>query len=152
MREAISKAMKTALKNKDQTALSAIRLISAALKDRDIAARTADSPDGISDDEILIMLQTMIKQRNESAKMYLKGNREDLASKENEEIVIIQQFLPAQLKEDEINTAIEEAIKNTQATSIKDMGSVMSFLKNNYAGQIDFSSVSKTVKICLMKL
>ena len=108
MREAISKAMKAALRNKDQTALSAIRLISAALKDRDIAARTADSPDGINDEEILSMLQTMIKQRNESAKMYLQGNREDLANKEKDEINVIQQFLPAQLSEKEITNAIEK--------------------------------------------
>ena len=152
MREAISKAMKAALKNKDQTALSAIRLISAALKDRDIAARTADSPDGINDEEILSMLQTMIKQRNESAKMYLQGNREDLANKEKDEINVIQQFLPAQLNEKEITNAIEKAIKSNNASSIKDMGSIMTDLKKNYAGQMDFGLVSKQVKESLMKL
>ena len=152
MREAISKAMKAALKNKDQTALSAIRLISAALKDRDIAARTADSPDGINDEEILSMLQTMIKQRNESAKMYLQGNREDLANKEKDEINVIQQFLPAQLSEKEIKNAIAKAIKSNKASSIKDMGSIMTDLKKNYAGQMDFGLVSKQVKESLMKL
>ena len=152
MREAISKAMKAALKNKDQTALSAIRLISAALKDRDIAARTADSPDGINDEEILSMLQTMIKQRNESAKMYLQGNREDLANKEKDEINVIQQFLPAQLSEKEITNAIAKAIKSNKASSIKDMGSIMTDLKKNYAGQMDFGLVSKQVKESLMKL
>ncbi len=152
MREAISKAMKAALRNKDQTALSAIRLISAALKDRDIAARTADSPDGINDEEILSMLQTMIKQRNESAKMYLQGNREDLANKEKDEINVIQQFLPAQLSEKEITNAIEKAIKSNKASSIKDMGSIMTDLKKNYAGQMDFGLVSKQVKESLMKL
>lgn len=152
MREAISKAMKAALRNKDQTALSAIRLISAALKDRDIAARTADSPDGINDEEILSMLQTMIKQRNESAKMYLQGNREDLANKEKDEINVIQQFLPAQLSEKEITNAIEKAIKSNKASSIKDMGSIMADLKKNYAGQMDFGLVSKQVKEFLMKL
>ena len=152
MREAISKAMKEALKNKDQTALSAIRLISAALKDRDIAARTADSPDGINDEEILSMLQTMIKQRNESAKMYLQGNREDLANKEKDEINVIQQFLPAQLSEKEITNAIEKAIKSNKASSIKDMGSIMADLKKNYAGQMDFGLASKQVKEFLMKL
>ena len=152
MREAISKAMKAALRNKDQTALSAIRLISAALKDRDIAARTADSPDGINDEEILSMLQTMIKQRNESAKMYLQGNREDLANKEKDEINVIQQFLPAQLSEKEIKTAIEKAIKSKKASSIKDMGSIMADLKKNYAGQMDFGLASKQVKEFLMKL
>ena len=152
MREAISKAMKAALRNKDQTALSAIRLISAALKDRDIAARTADSPDGINDEEILSMLQTMIKQRNESAKMYFQGNREDLANKEKDEINVIQQFLPAQLSEKEITNAIEKAIKSNKASSIKDMGSIMTDLKKNYAGQMDFGLVSKQVKESLMKL
>ena len=152
MREAISKAMKAALRNKDQTALSAIRLISVALKDRDIAARTADSPDGINDEEILSMLQTMIKQRNESAKMYLQGNREDLANKEKDEINVIQQFLPAQLSEKEITNAIEKAIKSNKASSIKDMGSIMTDLKKNYAGQMDFGLVSKQVKESLMKL
>ena len=152
MREALSKAMKAALRNKDQTALSAIRLISAALKDRDIAARTADSPDGINDEEILSMLQTMIKQRNESAKMYLQGNREDLANKEKDEINVIQQFLPAQLSEKEITNAIEKAIKSNKASSIKDMGSIMTDLKKNYAGQMDFGLVSKQVKESLMKL
>ncbi len=152
MREAISKAMKAALRNKDQTALSAIRLISAALKDRDIAARTADSPDGINDEEILSMLQTMIKQRNESAKMYLQGNREDLANKEKDEINVIQQFLPAQLSEKEITNAIAKAIKSNKASSIKDMGSIMTDLKKNYAGQMDFGLVSKQVKESLMKL
>ena len=152
MREAISKAMKAALRNKDQTALSAIRLISAALKDRDIAARTADSPDGINDEEILSMLQTMIKQRNESAKMYLQGNREDLANKEKDEINVIQQFLPAQLSEKEITNAIEKAIKSNKASSIKDMGSIMTDLKKNYAGQMNFGLVSKQVKEFLMKL
>ena len=152
MREAISKAMKAALRNKDQTALSAIRLISAALKDRDIAARTADSPDGINDEEILSMLQTMIKQRNESAKMYLQGNREDLANKEKDEINVIQQFLPAQLSEKEITNAIEKAIKSNKASSIKDMGSIMTDLKKNYPGQMDFGLVSKQVKESLMKL
>ena len=152
MREAISKAMKAALKNKDQTALSTIRLISAALKDRDIAARTADSPDGINDEEILLMLQTMIKQRNESAKMYLQGNREDLANKEKDEINVIQQFLPSQLSEKEVINAIEKSIKSNNASSIKDMGSVMNDLKKNYAGQMDFGLVSKQVKESLMKL
>ena len=98
------------------------------------------------------MLQTMIKQRNESAKMYLQGNREDLANKEKDEINVIQQFLPAQLSEKEITNAIEKAIKSNKASSIKDMGSIMTDLKKNYAGQMDFGLVSKQVKESLMKL
>ena len=98
------------------------------------------------------MLQTMIKQRNESAKMYLQGNREDLANKEKDEINVIQQFLPAQLSEKEITNAIAKAIKSNKASSIKDMGSIMTDLKKNYPGQMDFGLVSKQVKESLMKL
>ena len=102
MRDRIAQAMKQALKDKDQVALATIRLISAALKDRDIAARGQDRHDGISDDEILSMLQTMIKQRQESARMYEDGNRPDLMETERAEIAIIQQFLPEPLSEAEI--------------------------------------------------
>ncbi len=150
MRDKIAQAMKEALKSKDQAALSTIRLISAALKDRDIAARTQDNHDGISDDEILSMLQTMIKQRNESAKLYTEGGRPELAEAEKAEIAIIKQFLPAQLSEDEINKAITQAIKHTQSASVKDMGKVMAHLKAEYAGQMDFSAASQMVKSALM--
>ena len=114
--------MKDALKSKDQATLSTIRLIVAALKDRDIAARSDNNHDGISDDEILSMLQTMIKQRNESAKMYEDGGRPELANAEKAGIVLIQQFLPEQLSKDDIEKAITEAIAQTNAASIKDMG------------------------------
>ena len=115
MRDAISNAQKEALKAKDKTALSTIRLITAALKDRDIAARTKGSGDGISDDEILSMLQTMIKQRAESVKLYNEGNRPELAAAENEEIRVIQQFLPQQLTAAELEDAITNAISETGA-------------------------------------
>ena len=150
MRERIAQAMKDALKSKDRAALSTIRLISAALKDRDIAARSDNNHDGISDDEILSMLQTMIKQRNESAKMYEDGGRPELADAEKAEIVLIQQFLPQQLSKDEIKKAITEAIAQTNAASIKDMGKVMVYLKEQHAGQMDFSSASQMVKAALM--
>ena len=150
MRERIAQAMKDALKSKDQAALSTIRLISAALKDRDIAARSDNNHDGISDDEILSMLQTMIKQRNESAKMYEDGGRPELAAAEQAEIELIKQFLPEQLSHDDIEKAIKDAVAETGAASIKDMGKVMAHLKEHYAGQMDFSATSQMVKAALM--
>ena len=150
MREKIANALKKALKAKDQVALSTMRLIAAALKDRDIAARGNANTDGISDEEILGMLQTMIKQRTESAKMYRDGDRPDLASNEEAEIEIIKNFLPAQLSVDEMKQAIATAISETGAGSIKDMGQVMGYLKSQYAGQMDFSSASQNVKAALM--
>ena len=150
MREDIAAAMKQALKDKDQVGLGTMRLIMAALKDRDIAARGNGNPDGISDDEILGLLQTMIKQRNESAKMYRDGDRPELAEAEEAEIAIIQGFLPTQLNEEEMQSAIAIAIDQADATSVKDMGQVMGFLKTNYAGQMDFSAASQAVKAALM--
>lgn len=150
MRERIAQAMKDALKSKNQAALSTIRLISAALKDRDIAARSDNNHDGISDDEILSMLQTMIKQRNESAKMYEDGGRPELAAAEQAEIELIKQFLPEQLSHDDIENAIKDAVAETGAASIKDMGKVMAHLKEHYAGQMDFSAASQMVKAALM--
>ena len=150
MRERIAQAMKDALKSKEQATLSTIRLIVAALKDRDIAARSDNNHDGISDDEILSMLQTMIKQRNESAKMYEDGGRPELAEAEKAEIVLIQRFLPEQLSHDDIENAITEAIAQTNAASIKDMGKVMAHLKEQHAGQMDFSAASQMVKAALM--
>ena len=151
MRENIVAAMKQALKGKDQAALGTIRLIMAALKDRDIAARGNGKPDGISDDDILGLLQTMIKQRTESAKMYNDGGRPELAAAEKAEIAIIKGFLPAQLSNDEMSAAIAAAIEQTGAASGKDMGQVMGFLKSNYAGQMDFSAASQAVKTALME-
>lgn len=150
MRDRIAQAMKQALKDKDQVALATTRLISAALKDRDIAARGQDRHDGISDDEILSMLQTMIKQRQESARMYEDGGRPDLMETERAEIAIIQQFLPEPLSEAEIEAAIKAAVASTQAASVKDMGKVMAHLKAEHAGQMDFSTVSQLVKSRLM--
>ena len=150
MRENISNALKEALRAKDRVALSTMRLIAAALKDRDIAARGNDNPDGISDDEILGMLQTMIKQRTESAKMYRDGDRPELAASEEAEIEIIKNFLPAQLSTNEMTEAIAAAIAETGAESIKDMGQVMGYLKSHYAGQMDFSSASQDVKAALL--
>jgi uncharacterized protein YqeY len=151
MRENIAVAMKQALKDKDQPALGTMRLIMAALKDRDIAARGNGNADGISDDDILGLLQTMIKQRTESAKMYLDGDRPELADAEEAEIAIIKGFLPAQLTDEEMQVAIASAIDQTNASSVKNMGQVMGFLKSNYAGQMDFSAASQAVKAALME-
>ena len=150
MRENISNALKEALRAKDRVALSTMRLIAAALKDRDIAARGNENTDGISDDEILAMLQTMIKQRTESAKMYRDGERPELAASEEAEIEIIKNFLPTQLGADEMKQAIATAIAKTGAGSIRDMGQVMGYLKAHHAGQMDFSSASQDVKAALM--
>ena len=151
MRDRISQAMKEALKAKDQKALATIRLISAALKDRDIAARSQDNADGISDDEILSLLQTMIKQRAESAKLYVEGNRPELAEAEQQEITIIQQFLPEQLDEAAVEAAIKTALDETGSSSVKDMGKVMNYLKTHFAGQMDFSMASQLVKKALLE-
>tara|TARA_B100001179_G_C18519148_1_gene371964 strand:+ start:383 stop:847 length:465 start_codon:yes stop_codon:yes gene_type:complete len=145
-RAEINNAMKQALKDKDNLKLSTIRLINAALKDRDIAARSNGNSDGISDTEILALLQFMIKQRNESAKVYREGGRNELAEKEEAEVVIIQDFLPQQLSEEETKTAIDKAVTETGATDIKDMGKVMGYLKDNYTGRLDMGKAGGQVK------
>ena len=118
----------------------------AALKDRDIAARGKGDTEGISDDEILQMLQTMVKQRRESIQMYEDGGRKELAEQEAKEITIIERFLPQQLDEEQINLIVEKTINEIGADSLKDMGHIMSELRNNYAGQMDFSKASGLVK------
>jgi uncharacterized protein len=152
MRDEISRSMKDALKAGDKIALSTIRLIAAALKDRDITARGNGVSEGISDDEILSMLQTMIKQRRESSAMYRDAGRSELAETEEKEIKIIQEFLPEQLGDGEIITALETAISQTSAVSVKDMGKVMAYLKHEYAGKMDFSKISAQIKTALMDL
>lgn len=152
MREEISHSMKVALKAGDKVALSTIRLIAAALKDRDITARGNGISEGVSDDEILVMLQKMIKQRRESSVMYREAGRSELAETEEQEIKIIEQFLPEQLGKEAIHNAIELAISETSAVSVKDMGKVMGYLKQEYAGKMDFSQISAEVKRALMHL
>ena len=150
MREAIQAALKAALKSGNAKELSTLRLISAALKDRDIAARGKGNADGISDEDILAMLQTMIKQRQESSKMYREGNREELAQSEEDEIIIIKAFLPEQMDDAAVAEAITAAIAETGAASIKDMGKVMGYLKQNHAGQMDFGAASPAIKAKLL--
>lgn len=145
-REEVTAAMKEAMKNKNQTALSTIRLIMAAMKDRDIAARGQGKADGIDETEILSMLQSMVKQRQESAKVYCDAGREELAEREEAEIEIIQGFLPKQLSEEDVAAAIEKIIADTGASDIKDMGKVMGVLKGEYAGQVDMGKAGAAVK------
>jgi uncharacterized protein YqeY len=146
LRVQISEALKSSMKAKEQRATSTLRLILAALKDRDIAARGKGGEDEISDDEILGMLQKMIKQRHESIKYYEQGERADLAKEEAEEIEIIERFLPKRLDEKEMTDAISAVIDELGATNIKDMGRTMAALKQSYAGRMDFSKASTIVK------
>lgn len=146
LRDRITEALKTAMRQKDQAALSAARLIQAALKDRDIAARSKGNMDGISDDEILSMLQSMIKQRRDSIDMYEKGGRPELAEKEAKEIEIIEGFLPEQMDDAAMGDAIDAVIREFDASSMKDMGRVMGALKERHAGSMDFGKASGIVK------
>ena len=150
LRAKLNDALKAAAKEGDKRALSTVRLILAALKDRDIAART-DGADrtGIPDDQILSMLQTMVRQRRESISMYEQGGRADLVEQEKEEIVIIESFLPKQMDEAEIKAAAEAAVAEIGAQGIKDMGKVMGALKGKYAGKMDFGKASAILKALL---
>jgi uncharacterized protein len=145
MRETITAALKHATKAQDKRRISTLRLISAAIKDRDIAARTAGKGEA-TDAELLELLAKMIKQREESEKIYADAGRAELAKQEGEEIVIIREFLPKQLSDKDMDKAIADAIKKSGAASIKDMGKVMAELKANYAGQMDFAKASAVVK------
>lgn len=146
LRVTLNDALKTAMKAKDQRTTSTLRLILAALKDRDIAARGTANSDPISDEAILEMLQKMVKQRHESIEMYRQGNRADLVTQEQEEIAIIEQFLPKQMNEDELAQAVDAAIAAVGATGIKDMGKTIAALKKDYAGRMDFAKASGVVK------
>lgn len=146
LRTKLSDTLKTAMKEKDKSATGAIRLIQAALKDRDIAERSKGNMDGISDEEILSMLQSMIKQRRESIEMYEKGDRPELAAKEDEEISIIEGFLPEQMDEQAATAAVNSVLSELDASSMKDMGRVMAALKERHAGSMDFSKASGLVK------
>ena len=146
LREQIKSALKEAMVSKDKHAVSTLRLIMAALKDRDIAARTQDKPDGITDEEILSLLQSMVKQRRDSITMYENGGRLELAEQESAEIAIIEKFLPKQMNEEEITDVVEALIAELGATGLKDMGPTMAALRERYAGQMDFAKGSAIVK------
>lgn len=146
MRDRIRAELKEAMRAKDARAISTLRLIIAALKDRDIAARGDGDEGGIGDDEILQMLQTMVRQRRDSIELYEKGGRLELAEREAEEIAIIERFLPSQLDEAEIAEAVTTTIADIGAAGLKDMGKVMGALRGRYAGQMDFGKASAIVK------
>jgi uncharacterized protein YqeY len=149
LRSQITDAMKDAMRAKEEATLGAVRLIMADLKKRDIDARPRGLTDGIPDEEILGMMQGMIKQRRESIALYKKGNRPDLVKQESDEIAVIERFLPKQMGEADVKAAIEKAITAVGAASIKDMGKVMAEMKKTYAGQMDFASASNSVKTIL---
>ncbi|TDK38969.1 GatB/YqeY domain-containing protein [Rhizobium deserti] len=145
MRDKLSQALKDAMKAKDTRRLSTVRLIQTAIKDRDIANR-GTGKDAASDDEILQILQKMVKQREESAKIYEDAGRAELAAQEREEIVIVKDFMPEQLSDEQVAGIVASVIAETGAASIKDMGKVMAVLRERYAGQMDFGKASGTIK------
>ena len=149
LRERLNEELKKAMLGKEQRATATLRLILAALKDRDIAARGKGQSEGIGDDEILSMLQTMIKQRRESIEMYRKGGRPELAEQEAEEIAIIEGFLPEQMDEAAVEAAIRQTIESVGASGLKEMGKVMAALREEYAGQMDFAKAGKVAKTLL---
>lgn len=146
LRDDIKNALVEAMKNKDAEKVNTLRLVQAAIKQKDIDGRVKGLTDGIDEAAVLSLLQTMIKQRKESIEMYKKGNREDLVAHEQAEIDVIQQFLPKQMDTAAVQQAIEAVIAETGASSIKDMGKVMAVLKEKYAGQMDFGSASGIIK------
>ena len=146
MREIINTAVKDAMRSKDKLRLSTLRLVNAAIKDKDIALRTEDRPDGVSSSEILQILGKMVKQRQESAKAYEEGGRLELAEQELSEIKIIEEFLPRQLSDDEVGKVVKDTIALVGASSIRDMGKVMGSLKEQYTGQLDFGKVGAMIK------
>jgi uncharacterized protein YqeY len=145
IRDDITTAMKTAMRAKDAETLSAVRLIMAKLKDADIAARPK-GVEQISDDEVLSMLRSMIKPRREAIELYEKGNRPELAAKEEAEITVIEGFLPRALNEDEMQAAVREAVASTGAASVKDMGRVMAALKEKHGAALDMARIGAIVK------
>jgi hypothetical protein len=146
LRQAFRDRLKEAMKARDSRTVSTVRLILAGLKDRDVAERGQGNPDGLSESEIQRMLQAMIKQRRESIALYRQGNRPDLADRENEEIAIIESFLPRQFDEGEIEAAAKAAIDETAATTVKDLGKVMAALREHHAGLIDLGRAGAIVR------
>jgi uncharacterized protein YqeY len=146
LRTQISEALKDSMRAKEGRATSTLRLILAALKDRDIAARGKGKEEPIDDDELVLLLQSMIKQRHDSITAYTKGGRQDLADGEAEEITIIERFLPEQMSDDDIAGAVDAVIEECEASSLKQMGQVMAALRERHAGSMDFSKASQLVK------
>ena len=146
IRKKIEANLQLALKEKNRTVISTLRLIIAGIKDKDIAFRSKDNKEGIKEEDIKQLLKKMIKQRNESIEIYKKGNRNDLLDIEKKEVQIISEFLPKQLNEEETNKICKDTINKIGATSVKDMGKVMGMLKKNYADVLDFSRAGSILK------
>ena len=149
MRDRINSAMKQAMRDKEVLRLSTLRLVMAAIKDRDIAARVDGVDNSVSDDEILAILGKMIKQRKDSAAAYDSAGRDELAAQEMSEIEIITDFLPKQLNDNEIEDVVKKVISDSGASGIRDMGKVMASLKETYTGQMDFGQVGAKIKSLL---
>jgi len=146
LREQFTTALKASMKAGDQRRVSTVRMIIAALKDRDIDARGKGNPSGIDEGDIQRMLQGLVKQRREAIELYERGNRPELAQQEREEIAVIETFLPKQMSDAEAEAAIKQAIAAVGAASVKDMGKVMAALKEKYSGQLDLSKAGGIVK------
>jgi uncharacterized protein len=146
LRDAFSERLKQAMRAKDTRTLSTVRLILAGLKERDVEARGSRNQAGIPEPEILRLLQGMVKQRRESIALYRQGNRSELAQQEEEEIAIIESFLPKQMSEEEIAAAAKKAIAETDSAGIKDMGKVMGLLRERHAGVLDMARAGAVVK------
>ncbi|MBU2958178.1 GatB/YqeY domain-containing protein [Paracoccus sp. 1_MG-2023] len=150
LRAKLQAATKDAMKARDSDRLSTLRLIGAAVKDREIAARTGDGDGTLTEADLIQILSKMVKQRQESARAYEEGGRLELAAKEEQEIAIIQEFLPRQMTEEETRAAIDAAVSETGAEGLRDMGRVMGVLKERHAGQMDFGAAGGLVKARLM--
>ncbi len=146
LREQISASLKEAMKAKETIAVATLRLMLAAIKDREIEARTSEGEESVDDKQITALLQTMVKQRNEAIKIAMEAKRQDIARREEQEIKIIKQFLPEPMTDSEIDLAVKSIIEEIGATSLKDMGVVMAKLKEDYLGRMDFGQVSKKVR------
>jgi uncharacterized protein YqeY len=146
LRERLTEELKTAMKAKDQRTVSTVRMILAALKERDIAVRDKGNRDGIADPEIVELMQKLVRQRRDSIELYEKGGRPELAQQEAEEIAVIERYLPKAMDEAEATAAVAAAIAETGASTIKDMGRVMAHLKERYAGRMDFAKAGALVK------
>lgn len=148
LRDDINAHVKDAMRAKDERRLSTLRMINSSIKNADIEAR-GNGKEPLGDDEILSLLQKMVKQRQESVALYEKGGREELAAQERAEIEVISSYLPTQMSEDEVNAAIKAAIAETGAAGMKDMGKVIAVLRGKYAGRMDFGKASGLVKAAL---
>ena len=149
MRSELDANLKEAIKSQEKQRVATLRLINAAIKDRDIAVRSEENTEGVSDAEIILILSNMVKQRKQSIIQYEEGGRIELAEREREEIKIIQEFLPNQLTDDEIHMEISKLIEAQEQLTIKDMGKIMSKLKEKFSGRMDFGKASGIVKALL---